>query len=108
MYKKYFLYPILLFLLLSYENIAISQTVINLEKIKPVPPASFIHSDVGNPAIAGALKISADAVEITAGGADIWGVKDEFSFGYIERTGDFDIITRIESLSAAHLRYNGP
>ena len=34
---------------------------------------------------------------------DIWGVKDEFNFVYIERTGDFDMVSRIESLAAAHL-----
>jgi hypothetical protein len=72
------------------------------KKAKLIPVESFKHSDIGNPAIAGTVKISGDGFDITAGGADIWGIKDEFNFVYVERTGDFDIVTRIESLSAPH------
>jgi len=39
---------------------------------------------------------------MTAGGVDIWGVKDEFNFVYVERTGNFDLVSRIESLTAAN------
>jgi hypothetical protein len=73
------------------------------KKTKPVPLETFKHTDVGNPAIAGTVKVLENGFEISAGGADIWGVKDEFSFTYIERTGDFDFVSRIESLSAPHL-----
>jgi hypothetical protein len=75
---------------------------VKTKKAKPIPVESFKHSDIGNPAIAGTVKISGDGFDITAGGADIWGIKDEFNFVYVERTGDFDIVTRIESLSAPH------
>jgi hypothetical protein len=73
------------------------------QKVKLIPVKNFKHTDVGNPAIAGTVKILKNGFDITAGGADIWGVKDEFNFVYIEKTGDFDIVTRIESLSAPHL-----
>ena len=76
---------------------------VKTKKAKPIPVESFKHSDIGNPAIAGTVKISEEGFDITAGGADIWGIKDEFNFVYVERTGDFDIVTRIESLSAPHL-----
>jgi hypothetical protein len=72
-------------------------------KSKPLSLASFKHSDVGNPSIKGTVKVSEKGFDITAGGADIWGVKDEFSFVYVERTGDFDLVSRIESLTAANL-----
>jgi hypothetical protein len=72
-------------------------------KTKPIPVKSFKHSDVGNPAIAGTVAIVDGGFDITAGGIDIWGVKDEFNFVYVERNGDFDIVSRIESLSAPHL-----
>jgi hypothetical protein len=68
-----------------------------------IPVESFKHSDIGNPAIAGSVKSSDGGFDVTAGGADVWGTRDEFNFAYIERTGDFDIMTRIESLSATHL-----
>jgi len=62
----------------------------------------FKHTDVGNPAIAGTVTVSDGGFDITAGGADVWGVKDEFNFVYIEKSGDFDFAARIESLTATH------
>ncbi len=62
----------------------------------------FKHTDVGNPAIAGTVTVSDGGFDITAGGADVWGVKDEFNFVYIEKLGDFDIAARVESLTATH------
>lgn len=72
-------------------------------KTKLLKTEDFKHTDIGNPAIAGTVKLVDGGFDITAGGADIWGVKDEFNFVYIEKTGDFDIATRIESLTATHL-----
>jgi hypothetical protein len=72
-------------------------------KVQPVPLTGFKHLDIGNPSIAGVVNVVKDGIDITAGGADIWGVKDEFNYAYVERTGDFDMVSRIESLTAAHL-----
>jgi len=63
----------------------------------------FKHTDVGNPAIGGTVSVTDGGFDITAGGADVWGAKDEFNFVYIEKTGDFDFAARIESLTAVHL-----
>lgn len=71
-------------------------------KIKPIKTEAFKHFDVGNPSIAGTVTVSDGGFDITAGGADVWGSKDEFNFVYIEQTGDFDFVTRIESLAATH------
>src|SRR5664279_281390 len=75
----------------------------NTMKSQSIPLASFKSADIGNPVIKGIVKVVKDGFDITAGGADIWGVKDEFSFTYVEKTGDFDMISRIESLMAANL-----
>jgi len=72
-------------------------------KEKAVPLKKIRNTDIGNPAIAGSVKLMKDGIGITAGGADIWGVKDEFRFSYFEQTGDFDLVARIESLTAPHL-----
>jgi hypothetical protein len=72
-------------------------------KTKFLKTEDFKHTDVGNPAIAGTVTVSDGGFDITAGGADVWGVKDEFNFVYIEKTGDFDFAARIESLTATHL-----
>ena len=107
MIKKPFIYSIVILLsviigpnVLAQEN---QKSASNSLKSKAVPPATFKHRDIGNPSIAGTVKVSAGGIDITAGGADIWGVKDEFNFVYVERTGDFDLVSRIESLSAANL-----
>ncbi len=71
-------------------------------KIKLFKTIDFKHTDVGNPEIAGTVTVSDGGFDITAGGADVWGVKDEFNFVYIEKTGDFDFAARVESLTATH------
>jgi hypothetical protein len=107
MYKKSIIYSISAFLIISTGPVVTAQdnqkSVLKSEKIKPVPVESFKHTDIGNPAIAGIVKVQEDGFDITAGGVDIWGIKDEFNFTYVERTGDFDLVSRIESLSAPHL-----
>ena len=106
MFKKA-IYYLILALFISTGTLVSGQdnqnSSVKTKKAKPIPVESFKHSDIGNPAISGTVKISEEGFDITAGGADIWGIKDEFNFVYVERTGDFDIVTRIESLSAPHL-----
>jgi hypothetical protein len=86
---------------LSAQN-NIQVTLQKTGKINLLKTGDFKHADIGNPAIAGTVKVSKEGFDITAGGADIWGVKDEFNFVYIERTGDFDFAARVESLTATH------
>lgn len=89
-------------LLLSILSYPVSMAQSPLKK-QPLPLSSFKFMDIGGPSIRGIDNILKNGIDIIAGGADIWGVKDEFNFGYIQRTGDFDIITRIESLAGADL-----
>jgi regulation of enolase protein 1 (concanavalin A-like superfamily) len=72
-------------------------------KEKSVPLKKLKFTDIGNPALAGSTNMTEDGISMTAGGADVWGVKDEFGFSYFEQTGDFDLVARIESLTAPHL-----
>lgn len=69
----------------------------------PVTLSTFKHNDIGNPSIPGIVKIQKNGIDMTAGGADIWGTKDEFNYVYFQRTGDFDLVSRIENLNGAHL-----
>jgi hypothetical protein len=82
----------------NYSQIPVQKT----GKIKLLKTEAFKHSDIGSPAIAGTVTLSDGGFDITAGGADVWGVKDEFNFVYIEKKGDFDFATRVESLTATH------
>jgi hypothetical protein len=93
------MFGITLPVLLAQEN---QKSNPNSMKSQSIPLTSFKHADVGNPAIKGIVNVLKDGVDIIAGGADIWGAKDEFSFTYVERTGDFDMVSRIESLTAAN------
>jgi regulation of enolase protein 1 (concanavalin A-like superfamily) len=86
---------LLLILLLSVGMLAAKGKAVPLKKLK--------YADIGNPALAGSTILTEDGISITTGGADVWGTKDEFGFSYFEQTGDFDLIARIESLTAPHL-----
>jgi len=72
-------------------------------KEKAISPKKFKSTDIGNPDLSGVTDLMSDGISITAGGADVWGVKDEFRFSYFEQTGDFDLVARIESLTAPNL-----
>ena len=63
----------------------------------------FKQTDIGNPSIVGSSVVQDNGIQIIAGGADVWGVNDQFHFSYLEKTGDFDLMARIENLSAPHL-----
>ncbi len=72
-------------------------------KGKAVSLKKLKFADIGKPALAGSTNVTENGISITAGGADVWGVKDEFGFSYFEQNGDFDLVARIESLTAPHL-----
>ena len=72
-------------------------------KEKAVSPKKFKHTDIGNPTLAGSGEVTKDGISLTAGGADVWGVRDEFRFSYFEQTGDFDLVAQIQSLTAPNL-----
>jgi len=103
MFKKTISIFAVTILFFSLDTIVCAQsTQVNKER-KLIPAKDFIIADIGNPALAGTVKISDDGFDITAGGADIWGTKDEFTFVYVENSGDFDLVSRIESLTASNL-----
>lgn len=86
---------ILLILLFSATMLSAREKALPLKKLK--------YADIGNPALTGSSEIMKDGISISAGGADVWGVKDEFGFSHFLQTGDFDLVARIESLTAPHL-----
>ena len=73
----------------------------NTEKL--IPFTAFKNTDIGQPLKAGNVTFTNNIFEITAAGADIWGVKDEFQFCYKPIRGDFDISTQVLSLTAANM-----
>ncbi len=58
--------------------------------------------DIGGPALAGSTSRTGDDLTITAGGTDVWGASDQFRFAYLQRTGDFDLRMRVDSLAQAN------
>ncbi|NQX58617.1 hypothetical protein [Paenibacillus qinlingensis] len=63
----------------------------------------FTGSDIGSPALEGSTKQLVDGYEVQAGGADVWGLMDQFHFSHLVCEGDFDIKVQLVSLEAAHL-----
>ncbi|WP_367873803.1 LamG-like jellyroll fold domain-containing protein [Luteolibacter sp. Populi] len=71
--------------------------------IATAPVGNFTSQDIGNPALAGSTVRTGDLITITAGGTDIWGTSDQFRFAHQQRTGDFDVAVRLESVTQADL-----
>jgi hypothetical protein len=89
--------------LLSVAMILLFSSGLLIAKEKAVPLKKLQNTDIGKPAIQGSSNIQDNGIQIVAGGADVWGVKDECYLSYFEQTGDFDFVARIESLSAPHM-----
>lgn len=61
-------------------------------------PSPWQHADIGSPSPAGSASFSSGVFTITADGADIWGLSDNFHFVYQSVNGDGEIIARVDSL----------
>lgn len=88
-------FSIIFILLISAGMLSVKPKAAQLKKFK--------HADIGSPALGGSSSVNGNSLSITAGGADVWGPRDEFRFSYIQQKGDFDMVARIESLTAPHL-----
>jgi outer membrane protein assembly factor BamB len=71
-------------------------------KSKIIPFSELIFTDIGAVTQTGKMTVDKNKVEIVAGGADIWGIKDECSFAHKKLTGDFDVSVQIMGLSKSH------
>jgi hypothetical protein len=89
---------ITLFLLIA----CMSNLVMAKDNSRTISAGALKQTDIGNPAIAGKMNITETGFDITAGGADIWGKRDEFHFSYRMLKGDFDFSTQIIGLSKAN------
>lgn len=86
-----------LVLIMSLSSLLIAQ-----DSFKAIPSKKFKQADIGNPAIAGKMSLTNVGFDISAGGADIWGKRDEFHFRYITLKGDFDFCVQVLDLSKAN------
>jgi fibronectin type 3 domain-containing protein len=68
----------------------------------PAGVLTFTGIDVGAPAIAGSTTVvtPGTAIDVTAGGNDVWNTSDQFQFAYRQVTGDFDFRARVDSISS--------
>jgi regulation of enolase protein 1 (concanavalin A-like superfamily) len=65
--------------------------------------SSLRFMDIGALTKTGATKMNGEELEVTAGGADIWGKHDQFRFGFKLAKGDFDMSVQVLSLSRSDL-----
>ncbi len=65
------------------------------------------HQDIGPVAIPGSYLEGNHAAVITASGADIWGVSDQFHFAYGEEAGNLEIVAKVESIQNSHIWAKG-
>jgi regulation of enolase protein 1 (concanavalin A-like superfamily) len=66
-------------------------------------PTPWSAQDIGSPATAGSATFDqgTSTFNITAGGSDIGGRSDQFTFIYQQVTGDVEVIARVDSVTAA-------
>src|SRR5512133_1780925 len=95
-----FLYSAVFF---SNRTFAQSSEETSKHKSKMIPFSKLKFTDIGVATQTGKATIIKNELEVRAGGADIWGKKDEFYFGYLTLKGDFDLRVRVTSLGASHL-----
>jgi regulation of enolase protein 1 (concanavalin A-like superfamily) len=62
-------------------------------------PSGQTDADVGSPAVKGSASFSNGTYTISAGGADIWDIADQFNYLYQQVTGDVDVKARVASLT---------
>jgi len=62
---------------------------------------TFASQDIGAPSIVGNVTEVAGGYNITAGGTNLAGASDQFTFNYQQVVGDFDIKMRVASLTLA-------
>ncbi|HKQ40028.1 MAG TPA: lamin tail domain-containing protein [Verrucomicrobiae bacterium] len=59
---------------------------------------AYAPSAIGNPSPPGSAQTVPGGYDVTGGGRDIGGTNDQFQFSYQQRSGDFDLKVRIQSL----------
>ena len=67
------------------------------------PGLALAPVDIGLPAHPGAAVENAGGWEVIAGGTDIWGTSDQFTYLCEQKVGDFDVVVRLQSLNPAQL-----
>jgi len=71
--------------------------------IAPNSQATFVALpysplDVGNPAQAGSVVMATNGFDVVGSGSDIGGTADQFQYSYQQRTGNFDVQVRVQSV----------
>jgi regulation of enolase protein 1 (concanavalin A-like superfamily) len=103
MNKRMYIMILVIMLLPGGMRVINAQSTITGEMMKNIPVKDFKITTIGDPEPQGNVSTAGNGFVITSGGADIWGMKDEFTFVYFEHTGDFDIAARIAGLTPANL-----
>ena len=60
-----------------------------------VTPGALVDADIGQPALSGSAAYLAGTWSVTGGGADIWGVADQFNYYHTAVSGDQTIIVKV-------------
>lgn len=60
-------------------------------------------ADIGSPRLRGETRQESTAIQLLAGGVDMWEARDEGHFAHLAVHGDFEISARVDSLEMADL-----
>ena len=87
------------------RRLPISKTALRTHQTNPhaMNNLKLLGLDIGSPRISGHTQQLNNSVEVSAGGVDIWGLRDECHFAHVPANGDFEISVKIESVEMADL-----
>ena len=85
---------------------ALILTVCSIAALAQLPSAQaaagdFTPLDIGSPGVAGSVTQAGGGYDITAGGTNVYGASDQFTFNSQPITGDFDLRVRVAGLTLA-------
>jgi len=82
------------------DQSAAANTVTNNSQASLVA-SIYASLGIGSPTPAGSQITVSNGINLSGGGADVGGTSDQYQFSYLQRTGDFDVKVRLDSLSLA-------
>ena len=81
------------------RDLSAAGNVINANSQINFAALNYSTANVGFPVLGGSLNVlSGTAFDMTGAGSDIGGTSDQFTFGYLQKSGNFDLKVRVASL----------
>ncbi|MGC4032062.1 MAG: DNRLRE domain-containing protein [Tepidisphaeraceae bacterium] len=85
------------------DSASSNESTVTTPAVTPTTPVALTSVDIGSPTPAGQVTTVTTGRDynVSVGGVDIYNTSDSFNFLYQQKTGDFDVAVKINSLTGA-------